>query len=130
VTPPPDEPAQPFDAAVCAELQTAIQGVLLRHPEVAAVAASICWKGNLNDARIRYGVWVGEQGPVTELPVMFGSAYQGLKVLEDQCGQIMQWLVNSRKAVFDLAEIHRANEAARAPDVVASTAADAGGPAG
>ncbi len=77
-----------FDVAVCERLRAAFADVFLNHPEVKALATSICWNGNLNDARIMHGIWLGgDGGPVQTAEGVIGSAFQTLKMLDEQVGR-------------------------------------------
>lgn len=85
------EPRPPFDVAVIDRLQAAVRDVLLNHPEVAAVAASVVWGGNLNDADITHGVWLGADGPVSTPAGIYGSIQQTMKMLGVQFGRAEQY---------------------------------------
>lgn len=71
-------------------LRLCIQDIVLHHPEVKAVAASVAWQGDLNDANINHGVWLGVDGPVLTPDGIFGSIQQTLKMLGEQFGRADQ----------------------------------------
>lgn len=80
---------------MCDKLRAAFLGVFLAHPEVRCLGATICWNGNLNDARIHHGIWLGQDGgPVQDAASVIGSTYQTLKLLDEQMGRGMQ-IVNA-----------------------------------
>lgn len=80
-----------FDVAVCERLRAAFHDVFLHHPEVKCLAASITWNGNLNDADIMHGLWLGSDGgPVTTVDGLIGSAFQTLKMWDEQVGRAMK----------------------------------------
>jgi len=77
-----------FDVAVCEKLRAAFHDVFLNHPEVKALAASITWNGNLNDAQIMHGLWLSSDGgPVSTPDGLIGSAFQTIKMLDEQVGR-------------------------------------------
>lgn len=108
---PPERPPT-FDEAVCSEIRAAFHDIVLRHPEVKALATSVCWHGDLNDARINHGVWLGDDGgPVNDIAGIIGSAYQTLKVLDQQVGHGLAFVNALREQVIVLSqEIGRKNE--------------------
>lgn len=85
-------PQPTFDVVVCEKLRDAFQPIINSHPEVAALACTISWKGALNSAQIHHGIWLGENGLVGEPEVIFGSIYQTLKMLDEQCGRALEFV--------------------------------------
>lgn len=89
-TPEPETPRATFDEMVCERLRLAFTDVFLHHPEVKCLAATVCWNGNLNDAQINHGIWLGPDGPVQAPDGVIGSVFQTLKMLDEQMGRGMQ----------------------------------------
>jgi hypothetical protein len=75
---------EPFDVTVCHKLKDACADVLAKHPEVNNIACIISWNGNLNDADINHGIWLGDSGPVNSANGIVGAMYQSLRMLEIQ----------------------------------------------
>lgn len=71
-------------------LRDAINDVLLNHPEVMAVAASVTWHGPLNEAQINHGIWLGADGPVLTPAGIYGGIRQTMKMLGEQFGRAEQ----------------------------------------
>ncbi|MCI0421518.1 MAG: hypothetical protein L0312_20215 [Acidobacteria bacterium] len=82
--PRPVEQPLPFDAAACERIRNCFAEVLLRHPEVRSLSATIDYYGALNDAKINHGVWIGANGAVEQPDAIFGSLFQTLKILNIQ----------------------------------------------
>lgn len=72
---------------MCERIRVAFQDVFLHHPEVKTLSATITWNGNLNDAQILHGIWLGPDGPVSTPDGIVGSLYQTLKMLDEQAGR-------------------------------------------
>jgi hypothetical protein len=90
--PPPEEKgkAQTFDQAALARMRAAASEVLAVHPEVRSVIVVLDYKGPLNDAPIDKALWIGENGAVTGLDAMFGSAANLMRVMQHVFGSIDQ----------------------------------------
>lgn len=103
---------KPFDQAVADELRAACQEVLLRHPEIGALAVVINWVGDLNDAKITHGIWLGANGDVTSLEGIMGSSAQTLKLLDWMLARAFQLQQSLRTTGITLAqEVARLSEA-------------------
>lgn len=88
---------------MCDKLRAAFLDVFLAHPEVRCLGATICWNGNLNDARIHHGIWLGQDGgPVQDPAGVIGSTYQTLKLLDEQMGRAMEIVTALREQVIVL----------------------------
>ena len=75
----------PFDKAIIADMRRAAEAVLADHLELRSVAVSLDFSGALNDARgVSRGLWIGEDGPVTGLDAVIGSAQVTLEMLREQ----------------------------------------------
>ena len=94
-----------FDQAVTAELKTACQDIMLRHPEVGDLAVAINWKGNLNDAAIHHGLWIGRNGQVADLAGIFGSSGQAIKLLQTMLERAFNSYQSLRATSLKLGEI-------------------------
>lgn len=125
---PPDETERPtFDVAVMEKLREAFNTVFLAHPEVASLAVSINWAGNLNDAGISHGLWLNSDGGSVRKPdVMMGSVFQTMKLLSLQVAKTFEYaeglrdfLENTTKEILkqseELKEIKAAVAAAQKP---------------
>lgn len=98
----------PFDEQVAEEALEAISAIIAKHPEVECMSMSVCWKGELNDAKITHGVWVGRDGVVGTLPGIVGSMMQTLKMLDEQARRGMDFVQMLRKtAVGEAAALVR-----------------------
>jgi hypothetical protein len=75
---------------VCERIRLAFVDVFLHHPEVKCLSATVCWHGNLNDAQINHGIWIGPDGVVQSPDGVIGSIFQTLKMLDEQLGRGMQ----------------------------------------
>ncbi len=99
----PDDTERPtFDVAVMDKLRAAFQGVFLAHPEVASLAVSINWAGNLNDAGISHGMWLNSDGGSVRKPdVMMGSVFQTMKLLSLQVAKTIEYAEGLRGLLED-----------------------------
>lgn len=70
--------------------------MFLNHPEVKTLGIAICWNGNLNDAKIVHGVWLGAEGPVLTPDGVIGSVFQALKLLDEQVGRSHELIEHMR----------------------------------
>lgn len=67
-------PGKLFDQQIGEELTKAITDVLTRHCDVLrSVGVFFDYHGNLNDADITKGIWLGPEGPVGTPAGIFGS---------------------------------------------------------
>lgn len=66
-------------------LREALQIVFLHHPEVAALAISITWRGE--DTPAEHGIWIGPDGPVSDAATILASTQQTLRMLDVQLGR-------------------------------------------
>jgi hypothetical protein len=90
-----ETPRVSFDQQVCDEIKAAFEGIFLRHPEVKALSCSIVWEGQLNDAAIAHGVWVGNDGKRVQTGAgVLGSMHQTLRLLEEQVRRAEEFRVN------------------------------------
>lgn len=88
---------------MCDKLRAAFLDIFLAHPEVRCLGTTICWNGNLNDARIHHGLWLGQDGgPVQDAASVIGSTYQTLKLLDEQMGRGMQIVTALREQAIVL----------------------------
>lgn len=83
-TPSLPERAPQFDEAVLARLQDAVADVILHHPEVRAVAATVTWAGSLNEAQINHALWLGVDGVVQTPEDIINGIRQTLRLLDSQ----------------------------------------------
>lgn len=105
VLPSATETRPTFDEAVCAKIKECFQRIFVEHPEVAALSASVVWRGELNNAHINHGVWVSADGPggVAAAPdVIFGSIHQTIRLLEQQVGRAVDLITMLRERVVVL----------------------------
>jgi hypothetical protein len=86
VAAPPEEIARgkPFDAALVEQFTDAIHAALTAHPELRSVAVAFDYVGDLNRSNVSKGVWMGAQGPVTQMDAVFGSSESSLCMLHTQ----------------------------------------------
>lgn len=99
---PPQVPRVPFNEAVIDELKEALQGVLLKHPEVASLAATVTWTGNLNDANIKHAVQVVAPGLSASSFLAIRSVEQTLKLMDHQMTQVAHNLDKSKFVLHNL----------------------------
>lgn len=120
------QPAKPtakgkmFAETICDKLNTALTEIAAQHPEIGSLAAIIDWKGTLNDADIPHGVWVSDLGgQVTKPERMLGSAWQTLKVLNQQLGAATAFLQAVQKKLLqvskELLELQQQKDSTSAP---------------
>lgn len=77
-----------FDDDCVVRFQELAQACMLDHPELRNVSIVFCWKGGLNDtAGVSKGLWLGDSGPVTDLPGIFGGLFQSLKMVDEQAAR-------------------------------------------
>lgn len=100
----PPEQKPTFDLAVCERLRAAFADVFLHHPEVKTLGAAICWQGNLNDAQIMHGLWLCPDGPVVTPDGVIGSAFQTLKLLDEQVGRVSELVSHMRDQAIAIGE--------------------------
>lgn len=75
------------------------------------MALAVSYRGNLNDAEINHGLWVGRDGPVSDLAGTFGSIAQTFKLIDWMIGhafRLQEALRNS--AVQAAQELVKLNE--------------------
>ena len=82
MTTPNQEP--PFDQAVAEAFRQAGVAALQQHPELRAVAVTFDWHGQLNEAAVQHGLWLGRSGPVSQLDEIVGSLRQTLSMAQYQ----------------------------------------------
>jgi len=101
----PDEERKTFDADVVDRFQQLAQDCMLDHPELRNVAVSFCWKGGLNDTHgVRRGLWIGDDGPVLDLPGIFGALHQSMKMLDEQADRAFKLVNQLREEAVVLGE--------------------------
>lgn len=98
------EPKPTFDQAVCEILRRACADAFLHHPELKTVGVALCWNNNLNDAQIMHGLWLGPDGPVVTPDGVIGSAFQTLKLLNEQTGRANDLIQHMRDQVIAVGE--------------------------
>jgi hypothetical protein len=106
----PDRPT--FDQTVIDKLREAVQSIILETPEVKTVSATVCWQGDLNNAKILHGVWIGANGVVSQADEIFGSAWQTMRMLKEQVNraeEMLTWLQDRFQALA--AEVPRHEQA-------------------
>ena len=82
--------AETFDMKVCERVRRCFAETLAAHPEVRRLACSIDWSGDLNDAKIMHGVWLGASGIVAAPDAVYGSITQTLRMLDIQCSRALE----------------------------------------
>jgi hypothetical protein len=91
-------PRKTFDEDCVDRFQELAQDCLLDHPELRNVSVVFCWKGGLNDTTgVRKGLWLGDSGPVVDLPGIFGGLFQSLKMVDDQAARAFQLVQQLRE---------------------------------
>ena len=98
------EPKPTFDEAVCERLRRAFVDVFVNHPEVKTLGVAICWHGNLNDAKIMHGLWLCPDGVVVTPDGVIGSAFQTLKLLDEQFGRANDLIHHMRDQVMAIGQ--------------------------
>lgn len=93
----PERPT--FDLAIAEKLRDAAVKVLTDHPEVRTVACIVDYHGNLNDADIQFGVWLGEDGTIMKPDQALGSMFATLKLFHQQLQTSVQLSVNMRRTL-------------------------------
>lgn len=88
-----------FDEVIVAKMRTCFQGIFADHPEVATIAATISWRGGLNEARVLHGLWLGENGIVVRPDEIFGSIEQCMKMLVQQVSRAGELTEHLRETV-------------------------------
>lgn len=76
------------------------------------MSVAITWNGELNDAKITHGVWVGPgRKSVLAIDGVLGSAFQTIRLLDVQLGRAMNIVQGLRNAATALVnEINELNE--------------------
>lgn len=99
----PETPSQPerltFDLAICEKLKQAAMQVLASHPEVRTVACVVDYYGDLNDADVQFGIWLGEHGTVMAPDQALGSMFATLKLWNQQFQTAVQLAANMRQKI-------------------------------
>lgn len=119
----------PFDEAVCEDLRLALMDVMLKHPEVKALAVSIVWAGNLITADIKHGLLATRTGR-PKIDDVCGALIQTTRMLDAQVRTAEATIAGmvDRLAVLGQ-EIVTRNEQAQEHDRHAAAGGGAGGPA-
>ncbi len=87
----PENPKKlPFDEAVVAKFRDTIHVALTDHPELRTVGVVFDWNGPLNEAPIKAGLWIGEDGGVNQPVAIAGSIHQTMKLLLQQVNRMAQ----------------------------------------
>lgn len=92
-----------FDEAAASILAEAHALIYARCPEVRSLASVIDYKGTLNDAGVRKGVWDAADGPAVSAGTVFGSLTQTLRLLEEQFCYAVGVVTELRKEAESLA---------------------------
>lgn len=97
-----------FDQAIAEKLKQAATLILAEHPEVRTVACVVDYYGELNDANVQFGVWLGENGTVMSPDQAVGSLFATLKLAHQQLQVAVQIASNMREKIVVLgAEINK-----------------------
>ena len=131
--PPPEEKVQrqSFDTVAVATMQAAAVAVLSQHPEVRSVVVVLDYHGELNEAKVNRALWIGENGPVTSLPALFGSVNVTLRTLDFMFRRISETEQNLRERAQVLgAEVVKRQKELNAIPTPPSPVPAAPGPAG
>lgn len=89
-TPPADElrPRPPFDEALQEAFRQLSFHSFLEYPELRSVVVVFDYAGELNEAPIRKGFWVGPHGKVQDYAALVGSFRQTLAMLKLQMAEL------------------------------------------
>ena len=78
----PPQQKQTFDKRICERYKELTAELFLEFPELRSVAVALDYAGELNEARVKRGIWISDKGPVTQAAAIHGSIHQALHVLE------------------------------------------------
>lgn len=87
----PESPKKlPFDEAIISRFRDLIHELLTDHPELRTVGIVLDWNGPLNDAAIKAGLWICEDGGVATPVAIAGSINQTMKLLVQQVSRMSE----------------------------------------
>ena len=92
----------PFDKAAISTMRATALNVIAAHAEVRSVIVVIDYAGELNEANVDKGLWVGEDGAVTKIDAIHGSIGNTVAVLEQLFLRAAQHAQNMREQVMVL----------------------------
>lgn len=100
----PEQSAAPpgpmFDEDSCQRLKDCFSEIMLAHPEVRSLSASIDYHGSLNDSpSVHRAVWLGHRGVVTEPDEIFGSLMSTLRLAAEQFDRALRLVDHLREQV-------------------------------